>query len=177
MSIQKIDSLTRENYDTWKVLMEALLEKTDGIGYVNGEIVRPGIPVEGGTITPEVRQTAETNATKWDSADRKVRADIILAISPSEIKQVKDCRTSRELWLKLESIYESKGPARKASLLKKLMLHKMQEDHDVRDHISQFFDAVDKLQSMGVDIHPDLLTIMLLYSLPESFENFRCAIE
>jgi len=26
---------------------------------------------------------------------------------------------------------------------------------------------------MEVDIHPDLLSIMLLYSLPSSYENFR----
>lgn len=30
---------------------------------------------------------------------------------------------------------------------------------------------------MSVEINGDLLTIMLLYSLPDSFENFRCAIE
>ena len=30
---------------------------------------------------------------------------------------------------------------------------------------------------MEIAINPDLLTVMLLYSLPGSFENFRCAIE
>jgi hypothetical protein len=44
-------------------------------------------------------------------------------------------------------------------------------------HLNGFFDAVDKLGEMDVGINPDLLAIMLLYSLPSSFENFRCAIE
>lgn len=30
---------------------------------------------------------------------------------------------------------------------------------------------------MEIQINQDLLTIMLLYSLPHNFENFRCAIE
>lgn len=30
---------------------------------------------------------------------------------------------------------------------------------------------------MEVDINPDLLTVMLLYSFPPCYENFRCAIE
>lgn len=30
---------------------------------------------------------------------------------------------------------------------------------------------------MNIEINGDLLTIMLLYSLPDNFENFRCAIE
>ncbi|XP_012145442.1 uncharacterized protein LOC105663080 [Megachile rotundata] len=53
----------------------------------------------------------------------------------------------------------------------------MQEGDDVREHINKFFDAVDKLEEMNVDVNPDLLSIMLLYSLPASYENFRCAIE
>lgn len=53
----------------------------------------------------------------------------------------------------------------------------MKNGGDIREHIRKFFDAVDKLGEMEVDIHPDLLSIMLLYSLPSSFENFRCAIE
>jgi hypothetical protein len=53
----------------------------------------------------------------------------------------------------------------------------MDEGGDVRVHLNGFFDAVDKLGEMDVGINPDLLAIMLLYSLPSSFENFRCAIE
>jgi len=52
----------------------------------------------------------------------------------------------------------------------------MEESDDVREHLRVFFDTVDKLK-MDVDINRDLLSIMLLYSLPPSFENFRCAIE
>lgn len=43
--------------------------------------------------------------------------------------------------------------------------------------MNKFFNAVDKLSAMDVHINGDLLTIMLLYSLPPSYENFRCAIE
>jgi len=48
---------------------------------------------------------------------------------------------------------------------------------DVRDHMAKFFDAFDKLMELDVVIHPDLLSVMLLYSLPTAYENFRCAIE
>lgn len=49
------------------------------------------------------------------------------------------------------------------------------DSDDVRNHVRKFFDVVDKLGEMDVEINPDLLAIMLLYSLPT--ENFRCAIE
>lgn len=47
----------------------------------------------------------------------------------------------------------------------------------MKEHIDKFFDAVDKLEDMNVQTNGDLLTIMILYSLPASFENFRCAIK
>ena len=53
----------------------------------------------------------------------------------------------------------------------------MSADTEVRDYLNEFFDTVDKLSEIGIEINPDQLVIMVLYSLPESFENFRCAIE
>lgn len=56
-------------------------------------------------------------------------------------------------------------------------LHRMDDGKDVHDHLREFFDTIDKLSEMEIDINADLLTVMLLYSLPPSYENFRCAIE
>lgn len=90
---------------------------------------------------------------------------------------MKGCSTSREVWQKLEGIYASSGPARKATLFKSLMLNRMQLGSDIRDHLRQFFDTADKLSEMNVTVDPELISIMLLYSLPSSFENFRSAVE
>ena len=47
----------------------------------------------------------------------------------------------------------------------------------MRDHLNKFMDTVDKLTEMDIIINNDLLSIMILYSLPASYENFRIAIE
>lgn len=107
---------------------------------------------------PESRETTE----KWETEDSKAKADIILSINPSKLKQVKGCTTLRQVWLKLQKIYQSKGPARKATLLEQLTLHKMTEGEDVREHLTKFFDTVDKLSKMKIQINQDLLAIMLL---------------
>ena len=157
----RIEPLGKENFDTWKIQMEALLIKNDHWGYVDGTIAIPVAPL------PD---------TAWKKADSKAKSDIILNILPSELKQVKGLGTSKEVWVKLEGIYQSKGPARKATLLKQLILNKTAEGEDVKEHLSKFFDAVDKLSEMDVNVNDDLLAILLLYSLPPSYENFRCAI-
>lgn len=165
----RIEALTKDNYDTWCIQAEALLIKSDAWGYVNGTKQRP-IPAEGDL-------SAQAAATAWDNADQKAKSDLILSISPSELTQIRGCKTSSEVWQKLRETYASKGPARKAVLLKQLMLHRMTEGEDIRQHLTTFVDIVDKLGSMSIDIHKDLLSIMLLYSLPPQYNNFRCAIE
>lgn len=128
-------------------------------------------------MPPQWSKKPMKQPSPYGTQDRKARSDLILSISPSELKQIRDCQTSKDIWDRLDNIFASKGPARKATLLKQISQQKMSDGDDIREHLNSFFDAVDKLQSMDVEINGDLLSIMLLYSLPESFENFRIAIE
>ena len=174
---EKIDLLSKGNYDTWKIQVEALLVKSDGWPYVFGSCLKP----ESGTD--------QTAPAKWELADRKARSDLILSISAFELGQIKYCKIARETLLKLEENYQSKGPARKATFLKQLTTSIMKQGTDIGQHLDKLFDAVDKLSHMDLEINNDLLAIILLhiqyihtyttpsYSLPASFENFRCAIE
>lgn len=57
------------------------------------------------------------------------------------------------------------------------MSHRLDEGGDVQRHVDEFFDIVDKLSELSVQVSIELQSIMLLHSLPDSFENFRCAIE
>ncbi|XP_026669282.1 uncharacterized protein LOC113464332, partial [Ceratina calcarata] len=166
----QMDRLGKENYDTWKQQIEAVLVKNDRWEYVDGTKPRPEQAVPATDAN-----TAEIAA--WDKNDHKAKADITLAINPSELCHVKNCTTSREMWIKLESIYQSKGPAKKTSLLKRLLFTKMKEDDDMASHVTNFLNTVDKLYEMDITISEDLLAILLLYSVPDSYDNFRCAIE
>ncbi|GBO07954.1 hypothetical protein AVEN_78386-1 [Araneus ventricosus] len=55
------------------------------------------------------------------------------------------CVISRDMWIKLEEIYQSEGPAREATLFK------MPDTGDVPDHLRKFFDIVDKLSEMEIN--------------------------
>ncbi|CAK9801103.1 Retrovirus-related Pol polyprotein from transposon TNT 1-94 [Anthophora plagiata] len=148
---------------------EALLIKNDLWNYVNGKKRRPRVDA--------ADTQTEAAANEWDINDRKAKSDLILSISPSELKQVKACETANEVWEKLRSIYASRGPAKRAALLRKLTSHRMSSGEDVREHINKFIEVVDKLAEMNIDIHKDLQSAMLFNSLPENYENFRCAME
>lgn len=158
----RIEVLNKDNYETWREQVKALLIKNDAWEYVNGTLRKPAEPAE---------------ALLWEVQDAKARADLILSISPTELRHVRGTKTAHECWTKLSEVFASSGPAKKATLLKQLVLYRMREEEDMREHLLKFFEAKDKLDDMGIEIHRDLTSIILLYSLPASYENFRVAIE
>lgn len=53
----------------------------------------------------------------------------------------------------------------------------MKDEDDMRTHLADFSDIVDKLEDLELKINPELVTILMLYSVPENYESFRVAIE
>nr|XP_012134903.1 PREDICTED: uncharacterized protein LOC105661794 [Megachile rotundata] len=121
-STTRIEPLNKDNYDTWKMQIEAILIKNDLWQYVSGDIKKP-----------EETEQNRTKIEEWIRNDKKAKADIILCVSPSELTQLKGCETSRSVWQKLENVYASKGPARKATLLKQLTLQRLPEGENMRN--------------------------------------------
>lgn len=144
-----IEKLNKENFDTWKLQIGAILIKDDYWAYVNGNKPAP---------KPEVAEGNVVNAAEiWKTADQKARADIILAMSASELCHIKHCTTSNEVWRKLEEVYHPRGSARKATLLKQLLFTKMKDGENMMDHLNTFFGTVDKLSEMEILVAEDSL--------------------
>ena len=80
----------------------------------------------------------------------QARSELALAINPSELSQFKDCKTSRDFWLKLHKVYESTSPARKASLLKQLLMKKMSPNEDVREFLKHFLILLTNYMKLGL---------------------------
>lgn len=68
--------LNKDNYDTWKIQIEALLVKSDTWEYVSGENLEPRIIEEDAASLLAAKQ--------WKSQDAKAKSDLILSINPTE---------------------------------------------------------------------------------------------
>lgn len=158
-----INVLTDENYSTWKSQMRSVLKASDLWGYVDGSISRPA--------------DTDSKLAEWIRMDGKAEAKIYLAVRKSNYTTLDGLSTSKIVWDKLKEMFQIKGPARKASLLKKIALKHLQEEGDLRKHLSEFADAVKELKKIGVVIVDKLLAILLLYSLPDLFMKFGTAME
>jgi len=109
--------------------------------------------------------------------DEKAMALIMLALKPAQLLQVHGCKTTQEIWEKLKEVYRPQGPGRKVFLFKKLMQMKIGDGEDMEKHIKDFSEVVHQLNEIAIDIPEEILSIILLSSLPNAYDNFVIAIE
>lgn len=162
--LYQIEKLDDNNYDGWKVQMRSVLVHSELWKYVLKETQRPAA-------------TQAEELETWNTKDAKALATILLSVKTSQLLHVKHCKTSAAAWEKLEEVYRPTGPARKVTLFKQLMNLKMVEGSAMPSHLNSFFDLSDKLNEIDIKLPDELLSIILLSSLPRTYENFVVAIE
>lgn len=158
----QIEKLNGENYPSWAIHMKSLL-----------------ITMDYWSVVDSVCPTTATKEEKESriALDMKALATITLSIKPSELIHVKKCKTAREAWLRLGSIYITKDPARKVTLFKRLVRFKIQEGSSFTQQMNEFTSLVESLKEIDITIPEDFVSIVLLCSLPEDYESFVIAVE
>ena len=162
----RIDPLDGTNYDSWKIHMRSILKKQKLWNYVTGDIPMP-----------ETTLSNATTVAKWKESDGQAEAEILLAISPGELSQFEGLSSSKEIWDKITKIYETRGPMKIAGLIEKLAVMRMQEGDDIKKHVTEFTDTAKKLKESQVTYDDRVLSVLLMLSMPPSFNMFRAAIK
>lgn len=157
-SLANIEKLIETNYELWKVQMKSILVFNDLWKYTEGT-------------------ESAADAQEWIRKDSKALALINLSITHSQLNHVKKATTSKEAWDGLKAVFESRGPVRKAALYKQLQRMEKKPNITMTQYVTEFTRKAEQLEEAGIEIPNELLSIMLLGSLPTEFENFSVAIE
>ncbi|KAG7188146.1 hypothetical protein KM043_013365 [Ampulex compressa] len=72
----RIELLTKHNYDTWKIQVEAILVKSDSWPHVSGDFSKPVVSDTGDTLV-----TSQAALNAWIIQDRNAKSDLILSIA------------------------------------------------------------------------------------------------
>lgn len=137
------------------------------------------MPSCGATCGLKVKLESDSPEKKFDfdAKDKKALASIMLCIKASQINNVKNCVTAASAWETLKEIHMPAGPARRVHLLRQLLYIKLTDSENMASHIAKFSDLIQKLSEIEFTLADECLCILLLSSLPESFDNFVVAIE
>ncbi|KAG6394709.1 hypothetical protein SASPL_145299 [Salvia splendens] len=115
---------------------------------------------------------ADEKDDEWVTLDEKAHSTIMLCLSDDVIIEVVDREIVAALWTKLESLYMMKSLTNKLLLKQPLFRLRMQEGTPLRDHLENLNKILLDLRNVEVKVEDEDAALILLVSLPESYENF-----
>ncbi|KAF4622418.1 hypothetical protein D9613_009127 [Agrocybe pediades] len=163
----RMELLKAHNWMPWKRKMLAVLEDLGLDSYIERDAKRPESAIPGKPTAEEIEAQ-----TKWDKGDRKARCRIELSISDAEIVHVMGARTAREMWDQLCTVKETKGTLGVLATRRALFRTQAEEGFDMSEHVSKLRQLQEELHIMGSVISDEDFVMILLTSLPESWENY-----
>lgn len=168
----KIEKLAgQEQWNLWKFQVKILLNASDLLRYVNGEAK---FPLVGGTIKEENLAAAE-NA--WKRGDSKAQKIIATTMATQSLLHIINCTTARDMWLKLEAVYEAKSKESIHMLQQRFYMFAMDPADDVATHISKLQTLVQQLADVGEKMSDSMVITKVLMTLPEHYSHFYSAWE
>ena len=119
----------------------------------------------------EGRPVGMTDA-EWIDIDQRAASCIEMLITDDVLNNVIAETTAKGMWDKLEEIYLGKSLSNKLFLKKKLFKLEMKEGEDMMKHINIFNALINDLNRIDVQFIDEDRALLLLASLPDSYEHF-----
>ena len=118
----------------------------------------------------------EMKAEEWNLLDRQVLGVIRLTLSKNVAHNVAKEKTTVGMMKALAEMYKKPSGNNKVYVIKKLFNLKMLESGPVVEHLNSFNTVVNQLVSIGIKFDDEMCALILLASLPNSWEPMRVAI-
>ena len=115
-------------------------------------------------------------AEEWVLFDRQVLGVIRLTLSRSVAHNVVKEKTTADLMKALSGMYKKPSANNKVHLMKKLFNLKMAENALVAQHLNEFNTITNQLSSVEIDFDDEICALIVLASLPNSWEAMRMAV-
>ncbi|GFS43592.1 hypothetical protein Acr_00g0085960 [Actinidia rufa] len=146
--------LSATNYALWKSRMEDILFCKDLHDPLENKGEKP----------------IEKKDEEWTKMNRKIIGLIRQCIGHEVFHHVAQETSAYGLWTKLEKMYQAKTSRNKALLMRRLVNLKLQRG-TVAEYTSEFQNLVNQLASIDLHFDDEMQALLLLSSLPESWET------
>jgi hypothetical protein len=156
--------LTADNYEVWRVLMEAVFTRKNVLDVAVGTTLWP-------TTGPNSKAVKD-----WDQKSAEARAEMILAVEINQLAHM-TAPTAPEVWEELERVHCSCGFATKMALRRKFMSMHKPNDQKMSAWIGDVRSVAFRLSQVGVTVNDEDIILVLTMGLPASFDTFVIALD
>ncbi|GKF24906.1 hypothetical protein Tco_0080800 [Tanacetum coccineum] len=115
---------------------------------------------------------ADMEAQTKAELNKKAHSAVILYLGNKVLREVIGETTAIGVWSKLETLYMTKSLDNKLCLKKKLYTFYMPTGRKISEHIDEFNIIILDLANIEVKFEDEDLALLLLTSLPASYEHF-----
>ena len=144
------------DFTLWKVKMRDLLVQRGCVAALEGVEKRP----------------KDMSDDKKVNIMTKAHSAIVLSLTDEVLREVVDQTTASRFWDKLCDKYQNNLLTNRLYQKQRLYTLKMSESTQVKDHLDNFNRIILDLQGVDVKIEDEDQELILLCSLPNSYENF-----
>lgn len=150
--VEKFDG--QNSFSFWRIKMRALLRQQGLAKILDG------------------KAPSTSSSEKSVELEEKAHSSILLSLSDGVLREVADEETAAGLWKKLENLYMKKSLTNRLFLKQRLYTLKMEEGTPLGNHLDEFNKIFMDLKNIDIQIDDEDQALILLYSLPEFFDNF-----
>jgi hypothetical protein len=113
---------------------------------------------------------------EWEILDRKALGTIRLSLAALVAFNISKEKTTKGLMDALAKLYEKPSASNKVFPMKRLFNMKMLEGGSVANHLNEFNMVTNQLSSVKVDFDDEVRALIILCSLPESWNGLVMAV-
>jgi len=113
---------------------------------------------------------------EWNDIDFHVKATIILCKSDEVLYNMMNEETTAGLWCRLESLYMMKSLSNKLFMKKQLYSFRMKKGTSILHHLNAFIRILSDLLPPKVKLKEEDKALLLLSSLPSSYDHLATTI-
>ncbi len=161
-SLKVMEKFDGANFHLWKFKMCMMLFKHGLWKFVD----------ESATLPSE-----EVAMANYNEKEMKAFALLCEHLTDAQLAHIQYCDNVKSAWEALCSVHETKTIGNKLFLRKRFFTIKMQEGDDMLVHINIVKAFADQLCSIEVNITDEDVYMVLLMSLPPSFDNLVTSLE
>lgn len=155
---EKIEKLTKNNYDTWSLVVESVLKARNLWKYC----IKPETNAE------EQKELTDEESVKHEEA----KAIMYTAIDRTEILKTGVCERAYELWLKIKENHEGSIDDLNNISLSEFLGFKFRKGESIIEYCGRFENSLAKLESTGAIVQNTTQMWVFKNSLPKDIRTY-----